>query len=54
MCKEEFSIFSGHFLLKALQAVTAYISFPFISVNSIILSTIAGYVIFSENAQKKK
>lgn len=48
------NFFSSYFLLKALQTVPAYISFPFISVNLIILSTIAGYLVFSEKLCRRK
>jgi len=48
------NFFSSFFLLKALKTVPAYVSFPFISVNLIIFSTIAGYVIFSEKLCKRK
>lgn len=48
------NFFSSYFLLKALKTVPAYVSFPFISVNLIIFSTISGYIIFSEKLCKRK
>ncbi len=48
------NFFSSYFLLKALTEVPAYISFPFISVNLIVLSSLAGYLIFSEKLTRRK
>lgn len=48
------NFFSSFFLLKALKTVPAYVSFPFISANLIIFSSLAGYLIFSENLCKRK
>ncbi len=48
------NFFSSYFLLKALKTVPAYVSFPFISVNLIVFSTLAGYVLFRERLCARK
>jgi len=48
------NFFSSYFLLKGLKTVPAYVSFPFISVNLIIFSAVAGYIIFHEKLCLRK
>lgn len=48
------NFFASYFLLKALALIPAYVVFPFIYVGVIILSALAGYVIFKEELTGKK
>jgi drug/metabolite transporter (DMT)-like permease len=46
--------FSSYFLLKALGLIPAYVVFPFINIGIIILSALAGYLLFKEELGPKK
>ncbi len=46
--------FSTFFLLKALQTIPAYVTFPFINIGTIILSALLGYLLFKEKLNRKK
>ena len=46
--------FSTYFLLKALETIPAYITFPFINIGMIILSALLGYLFFKEKLSQKK
>jgi len=46
--------FSTYFLLKALETLPAYITFPFINIGMIILSALLGYLFFKEKLNRKK
>jgi len=46
--------FSTFFLLKALQNIPAYVTFPFINIGTIVLSALLGYLWFKEKISKKK
>jgi drug/metabolite transporter (DMT)-like permease len=46
--------FSTYFLLKALESIPAYITFPFINIGMIILSALLGYLFFKEKLNRKK
>jgi len=48
------NFFASYFLLKALALIPAYIVFPFVYVGVIILSALAGYLIFKEELTGKK
>jgi len=48
------NFFSSFFLLKALERVAAYVSFPFITIGLITLSALAGHTIFSESLPRRK
>jgi drug/metabolite transporter (DMT)-like permease len=48
------NFFSSYFLLKALGLIPAYVVFPFINIGIIILSALAGYVLFKEKFSGKR
>lgn len=48
------NFFSAYFLLKALHTVPAYVTFPFINVGMIILSSVAGVMVFKEKLDRRK
>lgn len=48
------NFFASYFLLKALALIPAYIVFPFVYVGVIILSAMAGVIIFKEKLSGKK
>jgi glucose uptake protein GlcU len=48
------NFFSSYFLLKALAAIPAYVVFPFINIGIIILSALAGHLLFKEELDRKK
>ncbi|MCP4146800.1 MAG: EamA family transporter [bacterium] len=48
------NFFSTLFVLKALETIPAYITFPFINICMIMLSALLGYLFFKEKLQKKK
>lgn len=48
------NFFASYFLLKALALIPAYIVFPFVYVGVIILSAMAGVIIFKEKLTGKK
>jgi drug/metabolite transporter (DMT)-like permease len=48
------NFFSSYFLLKALGHIPAYVVFPFLNVGMIILSALAGWLLFKEKLNRKK
>lgn len=48
------NFFSSYFLLKSLGHIPAYVVFPFLNVGMIILSALAGYLVFKEKLDGKK
>lgn len=48
------NFFSSYFILKALQTVPAYVTFPLINVGMIILSSLIGAKFFDERLGRKK
>ena len=50
----ESSDFSTYFLLKSLELVPAYVTFPFINIGLIISSGLIGHFWFKEQLSRKK
>lgn len=48
------NFFSSYFLLKALASIPAYVVFPFINIGIIIISALAGHLLFKEELDHKK
>lgn len=45
---------NSYFLILALGSIPGYITFPFVSIGAIVLSSLTGYFFFKEELNKKK
>ena len=48
------NFFSTYFLLKALETIPAYVTFPFVNIGLIMFSGLFGHFLFKEKMSTKK